>query len=201
MPKARCAHCGAAFTSSANRTRYCGWNCYRAALQQKSADTLVARFWAKVQKTQGCWLWTGGTIRGYGQFNVGRVADKQHTVYAHRHAWAITNGPIGRDVNVCHSCDVPLCVNPNHLFLGSQAENLNDARRKGRLVPGRHLIKVSDDGMRDIMRRYRPGRNGLELASEYGVCLNTILRLAAGSRKQQRQPLGLSGQGNQTVEA
>lgn len=189
MPKVNCSHCGTAFATDACRTRYCDTACYHGALRARSTETLVARFWAKVNKTPTCWLWTAGTIRGYGQFHLPRTGSTHHTVYAHRYAWTLTNGPILDNLSVLHRCDVPLCVNPEHLFLGTQPDNLADARAKGRLIDGLHAIKVSDAGVEDIQARYRPRVNGQELAAEYGVTLATIVRLANGTGRVRQQPL------------
>lgn len=189
MPKARCAHCGAEFTPDACRTRYCDGDCYRADQRAQADATLVTRFWAKVDRRAGCWLWTGATVKGYGQVHLRRgPGGRQHTVYAHRLAWTITNGPIHGALQVCHHCDTPLCCNPKHLFLGTQQDNLTDARRKGRLVDGRHLIKVDDAGMRDIQRNYRPRHNGKQLAAHYGISLVSLLRIVNGTQRVGQRP-------------
>lgn len=203
MPKVQCAHCGAAFTPDACRTRYCDGTCYHAAQRARSAETLVARFWEKVDKSGSCWLWTGGTIRGYGQINLGRIDGKQRTVYAHRFAWTITNGAIADALKVCHTCDVPLCVNPSHMFLWTQANNLTDARQKGRLVDGAHLIRISDDAIAHIQQVYARG-NGLALAKQFGISGSSVSRIARNLHRKPalrleaaRQPLRLSSQGDQ----
>jgi hypothetical protein len=93
-------------------------------------STIEELFWAKVQKTAGCWLWTAsrtGGNGGYGKFTV-----KQQLVYAHRQSWVIHNGEIPGGMMVLHSCDNPLCVNPAHLFLGTAYDNRMDCIRKGR---------------------------------------------------------------------
>jgi hypothetical protein len=88
------------------------------------------RFWAKVQKTEaGCWLWTGCTNHaGYGLFALrhGKLA------IAHRYAWTLDGRAIACGMNLCHSCDNPACVNPAHLWLGTQQENIRDCVAKGR---------------------------------------------------------------------
>ena len=86
------------------------------------------RFLSKIEKTAGCWLWRGGCSgNGYGSFWAGK------NVPAHRFAYEMFRGPIPSRMWVCHTCDTPLCVNPEHFFLGTSSDNLLDASRKGRL--------------------------------------------------------------------
>lgn len=86
------------------------------------------RFWEKVQKGAGCWVWTAslnGT--GYGQFSI-----HNKPVRAHRYAYELLNGPIPAGKRVCHTCDNPPCVRPDHLFIGTAKDNTLDMIRKGR---------------------------------------------------------------------
>lgn len=90
-----------------------------------------SRFWVKVDKTNACWYWTGAkNNRGYG--NV-RIASKY--LLAHRVSYAIAYG-IPDDMNVLHKCDNPACVRPNHLFLGTHQDNMDDMVAKGRAKAG-----------------------------------------------------------------
>jgi hypothetical protein len=87
------------------------------------------RFLAKVSQSSGCWMWTAGRFeRGYGAFQW----QKGKVVKAHRAAWTLFKGEIPEGLFVCHKCDEPLCVNPEHLFLGTARDNSQDMIAKGR---------------------------------------------------------------------
>ena len=105
----------------------------------------IARFHTKYQITDGCWLWQAGRYpKGYGMVNLGRdMRGKQFTSYAHRVAYVLAKGPIPAGLAVMHSCDVPACVNPAHLNLGTQADNLRDCRVKGRMPSTRQRRKAA----------------------------------------------------------
>jgi hypothetical protein len=88
------------------------------------------RFFSKVRKTDTCWIWTGRKSgkNDYGGFNSGNKHYRTH-----RYSYELYFGPIPVGLEVLHKCDTPLCVNPEHLFLGTQKDNINDAKKKGRL--------------------------------------------------------------------
>lgn len=97
----------------------------------------IKRFWSKVKKTSGCWLWTASKRnKGYGAFvwagDDGRIIQGR----AHRFSYEIAYGSIDPGMCVLHRCDTPACVRPSHLFVGSKAENNRDMVVKGRHVPG-----------------------------------------------------------------
>jgi hypothetical protein len=102
-------------------------------------ETMEQRFWKKVEKSDGCWAWLGGRVAGtdttkpYGVIFSHRDAERRIVlVYAHRYSWGLRFGAVPNDMDVLHECDNPLCVNPEHLFLGTAHDNAMDMVRKGR---------------------------------------------------------------------
>ena len=97
----------------------------------------IERFWSKVEKTPTCWNWTASKrAKGYGAFV---WADESGAIIqgrAHRFSWEIINGPIPAGLCILHRCDNPRCVNPEHLFIGTKADNNADMLAKGRRVKG-----------------------------------------------------------------
>ena len=138
---------------------------------------LHTRFWPKVRVTPGCWLWQGATNGRYGR--ICAFGNHGSPAGAHRVAWLLVHGPIPPGLFVCHRCDKPLCVNPDHLFLGTQIENMADCGAKGRHVKGElHArAKVTAAQVIEIRQRHNEGTKQNALAREFGVCTTLISRV------------------------
>jgi hypothetical protein len=154
----------------------------------------VWRFWATVEKGDGCWEWQGmRNEKGYGRIDK-RNGGKRRTVFAHRAAYQLTTGPVPEGSIVMHTCDNPLCCNPSHLRTGTYADNIRDMVAKDRHAkkhiispdkkrqptpctkpvranPGKHL---TEDEVRYIRREYANGRSIVDLGKEFGRSKVTI---------------------------
>lgn len=133
-------------------------------------EVATLRFFAKVVKTDSCWLWTGAkTGAGYGNFYIARRHKPAHVV-----SWAIEHG--WPKLFVLHKCDVRNCVNPDHLFLGTAADNTRDMISKGRFVLSHHAkgslshnAKISEEDVRRIREAHAEGAQQNSLANRYGI--------------------------------
>lgn len=143
---------------------------------------LPKRFWATVDMASDCWEWQGKRYRnGYGGCFVTERGKRKYRL-AHRLAWELTYGPIQKGMNVCHHCDNRACCRPEHLFLGTQKQNLADAREKGRLQwtmgDGRGNTKLTAATVQEIRRRHiQEGLGKRKLSAIYGVANNTIYQI------------------------
>lgn len=135
-----------------------------------AADS-VSRFWARVQKCEGCWLWTGrtNTESGYGYFDYGPRC--RTSVPAHRYSWELHNGTIPDGMHVLHRCDNPPCVNPDHLFLGTNLDNVRDKQAKGRQLRGERVgtAKFTAGQVTEVRRRVAGGETQLSVARDMGM--------------------------------
>lgn len=126
----------------------------------------IENFWAKVDKSGDCWNWTAFKSKGYGYIMCGW----KNPVRAHRFSWVLNNGDIPDGMFVCHKCDNPSCVRPDHLFLGTPADNVIDMVQKGRNVscPGlkNGVAKLTPEQVRAI---YLDPRTNKEIGASYGI--------------------------------
>jgi hypothetical protein len=135
--------------------------------------SLEERFWGRVQKADGdaCWTWAGShTGTGYGKLRAhGRIE------LAHRVAWELTKGASAGDLCVCHRCDNPGCVRPDHMFLGTHADNMKDAVAKGRKNESRgvdHYATALDEAAIRAIRA--SSESSRVIGPRFGVAASTV---------------------------
>lgn len=142
------------------------------------------------EPNSGCWLWLGylNPDTGYGFFRFSTDPSESQES-SHRASWLLHCGEVPHEMHVCHRCDVRCCVNPDHLFLGTQSDNMSDAAQKGRLrhkagrsyagIQGeRHpAAKLTETDVIEIRGSDRPGR---EIARRFGVAPMTVRRIRLG---------------------
>lgn len=158
-----------------------------------------ARFDAKVDKSGDCWIWTGAKCDGYGVFRLS--GPKKENIRAHRFAYEREHGKLLPGLHLCHKCDNPSCVRPEHLFVGTNYDNIADSMMKGRRkgVPRKKwgpdhpqrinpdlvlrgeshgMTHLTEQSIRDI-RAADISRYGdlIKLARQFGVSDATILRI------------------------
>ncbi len=144
---------------------------------------LEERFWAKVEKraSSECWVWRGYRLpKGYG--TIGLAGHRGSKILTHRLAYALVNGPIPEYICVLHSCDNPPCVNPAHLFLGTQKVNVDDMIAKGRQRHARGASngrpKLNECDVRNIRIEFAKGDvTQASLAYFFGVTPSVISRV------------------------
>lgn len=154
--------------------------------------TRTTPFWDRVEKTDGCWPWKGAKVSGYGKITItGRIWR------AHRRAWFLVNGPIPPALDVLHHCDNRPCCRPDHLFLGTNADNIADRVAKGRSPRGdshwsrRHPekmargeavggAKLTAAQVSEIRSRHAEGEASYSLGPRFGVSPRTIRDITSG---------------------
>ena len=171
-----CAQCGEPVKHRGTRIKFCSHPCYVASRQRPTID----RFWEGVAKAgpDQCWMWTGSrTKAGYGQLSI-----NAHKVYTHRLSLELHGTPIPPDALVMHTCDTPACVNPAHLRIGTDADNIADKVSKRRHIHGdthpRAKLRSGDIG--EIRRLLASGLSQGEIATRYNVCPSLVSNIKTG---------------------
>ncbi len=156
--------------------------------------TLVKRFVSKCDTSGSCWLWTGCCDKqGYGRINAG--GKHGHSLFAHRVSWQIFNGDIPSEMCVCHSCDNPRCVNPDHLFIGTHSDNMKDCESKHRRRHGFNKgevngqCKLSDMDVAYIRIMFAEGYTQADLSRIFNVSPSQVYRIVRN--KERIMPCGV----------
>jgi hypothetical protein len=149
-----------------------------------TTETIKTR--TKINPVTGCWEWTGAKRNGYGRLTTGsRTNGTRKTVSAHRLSYQLFKGEIPRGYEICHKCDNPCCINPDHLFAGTRQDNVDDREQKGRnIVPrgeNNGRAKLTEDDVRGARNeRVTNGTSYRTLAANYGVAKRTIMDAVRG---------------------
>lgn len=150
----------------------------------------VSRFWSNVEKTSGCWLWKRKKdSKGYGQLTVAAKS-----AIAHRVAYELLVGPIPDGAFVLHRCDVRACVRPDHLFLGTHADNMADMATKGRRRGPRNQgaenprAKTTEDTVAKILAHAALGASVGSLAQHFNLSRRVIERIVSRQTWRHVQP-------------
>lgn len=137
------------------------------------------------KRSNGCWEWNGKINNdGYGQLVDRNNQKKQKR--AHKISYEVFKGEVPEGLSVCHSCDNKICVNPEHLWLGTPKENFRDAMKKGRMIfrgaiGTEHInAKLDDEKVKEILERIKRKEKPKEIAKIYGIHPQTIYQIKYG---------------------
>lgn len=156
-----------------NRRKYCNKRCVADSQKRQSAEHIKLRLMKKVKEVGACWIWQGLCYPdGYGKLKInGRYQG------THRVAYSLFIGPIPDGLCVCHHCDTPGCVNPAHLFVGTNTDNMRDMKLKGRAACGTTGRRLSRSEVIEIVDRLSKGILPSKIATAFGVTVWTIRRI------------------------
>ena len=160
-----CLTCSREFAARRDGSgKYCSIHCFRTFPTEK-------RFIRYVEKTDGCWLWKGSiNAVGYGVFG---YPGQGVSCSAHRASYELFVGDIPSGMLVCHKCDNPICVRPDHLFVGTQRDNMRDMIAKKRCVPR----KLSESQVAQIRA---DNRRQWQIAKDFGISPAHVSNIKAG---------------------
>lgn len=168
------------------KRRFCGKACstrnvWATSGYRRESVPIEDRFWPKVDKSKnGCWEWIGSKDgKGYGTLSRGKNKSPEK---AHRLSWKIHFGKIKKELEVCHACDNPSCVNPSHLMLGTRMANIVDAMKKGRMPTGEGVVasKLKSSQVSEIISLHNNGARSCDSAEMFGVSRSTIADIIYG---------------------
>lgn len=166
--KRHCDYCKAYYEGRGKQ--FCSRSCWYEWSTHRPRKPLSERFWSKVDKKHisGCWLWMANkNTQGYGSFDIDGKGKR-----AHRVAYELHYGSIPKGKLVCHHCDNPSCVRPDHLFLGTQQDNVNDMVRKGRACR-----KLTDEQILSMRALYKNGISYKELSQQFDTVFDNVYKI------------------------
>lgn len=180
-----CSICGKKFLSQkkiGQTRRCCSLICAGKLAGGENAIPLSERFFRYYQKKgqSDCWIWSGPI----GSNGYGNLTENKKYFAAHRISWNLYRGPIPKGAFICHVCDNPLCVNPNHLFLGDPKINIEDANNKGHLNKPR--IRLTKYQKLMIRSRKSSGHKTKDVAREFNISTRHV-RETARWRKENHE--------------
>lgn len=178
--KIKCRNCKKEFEAynyTKGRKKYCSKKCMEIYRHTSVKDMILERI-EKVDN--GCWLWKGSVgSNGYGKIN-----NKGQHLSAHRASYTVFKGAIPKGKHVCHSCDIRTCVNPDHLWIGTQRDNIQDMIEKGRKAPQKGKnIKWSKDIVEKAIALKNEGKTYVEVHDITGIPIGTLSAYVNGNRR------------------
>lgn len=194
MVKVKCIVCKKTYCVHPCRlpVKFCSHKCQakKRAKDQKAAikhltvaerrELLKERIFRRVNKVDGCWIWTG-CIDKYGY---GDMTFLGESIGTHRAAYKAWNGKIPKGKFVCHTCDLPACCNPEHLFIGTPLLNTRDAIKKGRFDSckgeNHYFSKLKDKDVEKMKRLFKESIQMKMIAKIFGVSLSTVENIKYG---------------------
>lgn len=147
----------------------------KAVITQNMSVAEKLDYYMEPEPNSGCWLWIGAT----NHFGYGLLTIMGESYRAHRLSWEVHNSPIPKGMFVCHKCDTPACINPDHLFLGTSKDNMLDASRKGRTLIGEKnsQCKLTEEQAVNI---FHDMRTASVIAKQYKISKNTVYKIKSG---------------------
>lgn len=174
----------------------------RNVLTKQIMRRVEPRFLEKFEQSDGCWEWKGGKdCAGYGYIHVFRASErvnKRHMMKAHVFSWCLKTGKLSTDGFICHTCDNPSCVNPEHLYEGTRQDNVDDMVRRKRNYTGgcRHSgeshykSNLNQEQVDEIRLLFKNGVRQCDIARKFSITLKQTWNIVHGrswTKRQMRQ--------------